>query len=159
MTIPWVWQRDKGILTVDGTDYECLSNVRNELNGRRRLHDPKEVVRMIPTAHPYMPRPFPLGRWSILGVIRRHPGDPRYNVLGPVFIRTDACQVLPVWALDERGGYDHETDELVMDTAYGLHASPDSLTTWGCGRLSSATIARNLGRLVETNDRIILEVV
>lgn len=159
MTSPWVWQLDKGILTVDGKAYECFSNVRNELNDKRPLHDPRQVVRMIPSAHPYMPRPFPLGTWSILGTIRRHPGDPKYGVLGPVFIRTDACQKLPVWRLDELGGYDHETDELVMDCAYGIHASPDSATTWGCGRLGSTTAARFLGNMVDTLGTIILEVV
>jgi len=159
MTSPWVWQRDKGILTVNGKDYECLSNVRNELNGRRLLHDPREVVRMIPTAHPYMPRSFPLGTWSILGTIHRRIGDPGYPTKGPIFIRTDACQILPVWSLDSLGGYDHETDDLVIDCGYGLHASPDSLTTWGCGRISSATSARFLGNLVDTESGIILDVV
>ena len=159
MTSPWIWQRDKGILTVNGKDYECWSNVRNELNGKRALHDAREVVRMIPSGHPYMPRPFPLGTWSILGTIRRNPESARYNVLGPVFIRTDACQELPVWELGSNGGYDHETGELVMDEAYGLHASPVSLTTWGCGRLASTNAARTLGSIVDANMRLILEVV
>jgi len=110
---------------------DCV--VRNELNGRRPLHDPTQVVYAM-TADPYgrfpvMPRTFPEGSWSLYTPRMR---EDRY--LAPYFIPTDAEQWLPVWELDDDGGYDHVTDEYVLDLGYGIHFS-SSNTTVGCIRV------------------------
>lgn len=114
--------------------FAAASNVRNELNKERPLHDPEEVIFAM-TGNPYdhfavMPRPFPLGMWTV--------GQPEYNpsnkFLQPVFIPTDARRELPVWDLDEAGGYDHITYRMVRDTGYGLHWDEFSITTVGCLR-------------------------
>lgn len=110
---------------------DCV--VRNELNGRRAKHDPSQIVRAM--AHdpyhkpPVMPRPFPEGTWGIYKPRARH--DP---YLAPYFIPTDAEQILPVWELDENGGYDHATAHMVLDMGYGIHFST-SRTTVGCIRI------------------------
>jgi len=110
---------------------DCI--VRNELNGKRHLHDPLQVVKAM-SEDPYhkppvMPRPFPAGRW---GVYKPRARSNPY--LAPFFIPTDAEQILPIWALDENGGYDHETSEHVLDIGYGVHFST-SRTTVGCIRI------------------------
>jgi len=120
---------------VDGTirDIPADCVVRNELNGWRRKHDPKEVIRAM--AHdpyhkpPVMPRPFPAGEWNVYA-----PRERRDPYLAPYFIPTDAEQTLTVWALDKKGGYDHATDETVLDVGYGLHFST-STSTVGCIRI------------------------
>jgi len=110
---------------------DCI--VRNEVNGWRRKHDPKEVVRAM-THDPYrkppiIPRPFPFGEWNVYS-----PRPRRDKYLAPYFIPTDAEQFLPIWALDEDGGYDHATAKKVLDIGYGLHFST-STTTVGCIRI------------------------
>ena len=119
-------------VSIDGMVRDILADsiVRNEINGWRRKHDPKEVVRAM-THDPYnkppvMPRPFPFGEWNVYAP--RHRED---KYLAPYFIPTDAEQFLPIWALDENGGYDHATAEKVLDVGYGLHFST-STTTVGC---------------------------
>ena len=120
---------------IDGTVRDILADcvVRNELNGWRHKHDPAQVVRAM-THDPYnkppvMPRPFPFGDWNVYAPRRR---EDKY--LAPYFIPTDAEQLLTVWALDADGGYDHPTDEKVLDLGYGLHFSTSSTTT-GCIRI------------------------
>jgi hypothetical protein len=78
---------------------------------------------------PVMPRPFPFGDWNVYMPLPRHD-----KYLAPYFIPTSAEQFLPVWALDENGGYDHATAEKVLDLGYGLHFST-STTTVGCIRI------------------------
>jgi len=155
----WVFLRKTEELLVDmGTVYNgipqflvfhCTSDVRNELNGRRRLHDPREVVRTIPGAYPYMPRPFPVGEFDVTGVKYRDKSDPEYGYLGPAFIQTNAYQMVRIWSLDKVGGYEAETAGIAKDTAYGFHAAPASKTTQGCGRLRSEKDALALAQLVE----------
>jgi len=159
----WTFLRKTEELIVDtGTVYNgipqvlvfhCTSDVRNELNGRRKLHEPREVVRTIPGAYPYMPRPFPVTdgsrEWEILGVRRREATDPEYGYLGPAFIQTDAELMLPIWKLDKTGGYEAETFGIVKDVGYGFHFARDSKTTQGCGRLRSEKDALALAALVE----------
>jgi hypothetical protein len=114
-------------------DIEASSDVRNELNKRRPLHDPKGkgkvILAMGEDPHykpPVMPRTFPHGTWTV--------GKPRPKTnpyLAPYYIPTDAEQYLDIWALDDDGGYDHPTEERVLDMYYGLHFSTSS-TTVGC---------------------------
>lgn len=107
---------------------DCV--VRNEINGWRRLHAPKEVVRAM-THDPYnkppvMPRTFPKGHWTIYAPRKRTD-----EYLAPYFIPTNAEQYLDVWDLDENGGYDKATGNKVLDIGYGLHFSTSN-TTVGC---------------------------
>lgn len=114
-------------------DVEADCVVRNEINGWRHKHDPKEVVRAM-THDPYnkppiMPREFPSGDWNVYAPRPRHD-----KYLAPYFIPTDAEQYLPIWGLDENGGYDRPTADKVLDIGYGLHFSTSS-TTVGCIRI------------------------
>jgi len=110
---------------------DCV--VRNEINGWRHRHDPDEVVRAM-TQDPYnkppvMPRQFPAGVWKVYAP---RPRNDKY--LAPYFIPTDAEQFLPIWSLDENGGYDRATSDKVLDIGYGIHFSTSS-TTVGCIRI------------------------
>ena len=113
---------------------DCV--VRNELNGRRPLHDPTQIIYAITHdpkhKYPVMPRTFPRGTWGVFKPLPR-PDD---EYLSPFFIPTEAEQYLNVWELDEEGGYDHVTDERVLDLGYGVHFST-SRTTVGCIRIYS----------------------
>ena len=129
--------------------FHCTSDVRNELNGRRPLHDPKEVVRTIPGAYPYMPRPFPVGEFEVTGVKYRDKSDPEYGYLGPAFIQTNAYQMVRIWSLDKAGGYEAETAGIAKDVGHGVHCALESKTTHGCGRLRSEKDALALAQLVE----------
>lgn len=118
-----VWQDDE----VGQIQADC--DVRNELNGRRPLHDPSQVVYGIthnPYKTPVMPREFPQGRWQVFPPVARTD-----EYLAPFYIPTSAEQWLEVWELDEDGGYDHPTGEMVLDFGYGAHCST-SPTTVGC---------------------------
>jgi hypothetical protein len=81
-----IWHRDEGRFICDNTEFRVTCDVRNELNGRRKLHDRLEVVHAIATGNPpYMPRPFPKGKWRITGI--ENTDNPVY---APVKIKTDA---------------------------------------------------------------------
>ena len=127
------WDIDKGKLIAFGVSFDVTSDVRNELNGRRLLGDPKQVVRAIVNGRyddPYMPRQFPKGLWNITGIEISDEKD-----FWPVKILTDAKQWVHVWHLDKNGGYLQRSDKTVLDTGYYLHYSHWSLTTLGCGRV------------------------
>jgi len=143
-----IWARDKGVMTCGPEIIMCTSVVRNELNSRRKLHDPRDVVRAIVDdkySGPYMPRPFPLGMWHIFGYDMTH--DVNY---APIKFFTNAHQLVELWDLDDRGGYDKPSGETVDDTSYWLHFARDSKTTLGCGRLGSAYEARVLQKIVDS---------
>ncbi len=130
---------------------DCV--VRNELNGRRHLHDPKQVIYAM-TEDPYhkypvMPRSFPAGAWHVY-----RPRMRQDKYLAPYFIPTEAEQYLPVWALDENGGYDHATSEHVLDLGYGVHFSI-SRTTIGCIRIHSESDL--LWLVHQINERLLTE--
>lgn len=155
-----IWVRNKDFLRFeDGFEYFITNEVRNELNGRRVLHDPSEVVRTMPEpGKPYMPRQFPLGEWTVYKPVPRN--DPYKR---PLYIPTDAHQEVQVWALDSNGGYDKATDEWVEDYGYGLHFSENSLTTLGCGRIGSKSsvlqIAAKINLALGHGERVTLNVV
>jgi hypothetical protein len=131
--------------------------VRNELNGARKLHDSKEVILSSPLREPFMPRPFPLGKWKITKVYKSN--NPNYQ---PVIFETDAHQLLPIWALDKNGGYDHETEELTDDYGYWLHHAwvkrdgvyVNSATTQGCGNIININEAIALEKILKAGDTI-----
>ena len=116
-------------------DIPADCDVRNEVNGRRRLHDPKQVIYAM-THDPYhkyavMPRKFPKGEWKVSEPVAR---TSRY--LAPFYIPTNAEQYLEIWELDQDGGYAKATGKKVLDIGYGLHFST-SKTTVGCIRIFS----------------------
>jgi hypothetical protein len=146
--------QDREILEcqIDGKvlDIPASCVVRNELNGRRKLHDAAEVVYAMGhdpyTRIPVMPRTFPTGHWRVY--------KPRARVdryLAPFYIPTDAEQYLPVWALDDHLGYAYPDDGMVLDIGYGLHFST-SPTTVGCIRIHQE---RDLLWLAETINNLI----
>lgn len=113
--------------------FYCDSVVRNEINGERQLHKKSDVVTTIPvsryeTSLPYMPRPFPLGEWLITGFEFT---DQTY--FQPVKLLTNAQQLVPIWALDTNGGYDHAAGNMQFDYGYWFHYW-GGRTTLGCGR-------------------------
>lgn len=158
-----IWNRDANLLVADGKNFYVTNVVRNELNKWRKLHTPSEVVKAVVNGTwgpPYMPRQFPFGTWKILAV--EETSSPEF---APIKIRTDAHQIVHVWALDKNGGYDHETGVTVNDSGYHLHWSKGSHTTLGCGRVGKEddSTVRELAAIIKTalnkKEEIILEVV
>ena len=131
-------------------------NVRNEMNGRRPLHDPKQVQYTIPKSMkpmPYMPRQYPSGIFKITEI--EWTDDPEY---APVKIRTTAKRDVFVWALDKYGGYDYRLDEIQTDTAYHIH-NTDSKTTLGCIRCTeSERLAKLIESVLDKPEPVFLEV-
>lgn len=130
-----IWNRTENDLAAGEAHFVVTNIVRNELNGRRKLHDPRQVVNAVVNGQwgpPYMPRQFPIGTWKITAV--EDTNDPEF---APIKIRTNASQPVTVWALDKDGGYDHPTDKTVMDSGYHLHYASSSSTTLGCGRVGT----------------------
>ena len=142
-----VWQRDKGILTIGDSTFKVVSEVRNELNGRRQLGKKSDVIRSVVNGQygpPYMPRPFPKGLWKILEV---EIISDENNEFYPIKIKTNATQRVNTWTLDKSGGYAAMTSNEVIDSGYHLHWSP-SKTTLGCGRIDSIPQALSLAALL-----------
>ena len=96
---------------------------------------------------PYQPVQFPKGLWSITEVmLTNHP------LIAPVFIRTDAHQLVDQWTLDAKGGYGKpvagelpDSVRQVQDWGYGMHFDAKFEETWGCLHLYSAEDAHWLG--------------
>lgn len=118
------------------------SHVRNEINGKRPKKGMRDVVytekKDGSRGVPYMPRPFPLGSWNILGIVdHQTPNDQETGYLYPYFIRTDAWQMVDEWEIDQQGFYLRMTGRQVADYGYGLHWAEKSSTTLGCGRVDT----------------------
>lgn len=157
------WDRDGGKLYADDKIFDCTCIVRNELNGRRKLGDPKEVVRAITNGYwgpPYMPRQFPKGTWKIL--------DLEYTMaseFAPIKIRTNATQRVDVWELGATGGYLKPAGYTVVDEGYHLHWSRNSLTTLGCGRVGTDSstqvvdLAAIINKYLQKGEVVELEVI
>ncbi len=124
------YERDLGILHLGDRAFPVVCKVRNEQNGLRKRSE--KVVRTEnfdgSSGVPYMPRPFPLGRWKITGIFPK--SDP-YEA--PEFIATDAHQPVDEWS-EVSGHYGERTGRRVEDFGYGFHNSTSS-TTLGCGRV------------------------
>ena len=127
---------DKKVLECrTGNDEKLIkasSIVRNELNRRRSLTNPKDVVYAITNdhynKHPYMPRSFPWGQWEVYPPVKGH------GWTAPWFIPTNATRKVTVWTVQRDGTYGYETPDTVIDTGYGIHYS-ESITTLGCIRI------------------------
>jgi hypothetical protein len=145
------WKRDYCELEAAGVIFFASCFVRNEIDAQyiRRKHDPREVVYTITAdgkkGSPYMPRKFPKGDCDIIAIERNGQKGIKFNTkeFGLVRIRTNASQMVEVWALDSTGGYDHPTGKFVDDHGYLLHYS-EYLNTLGCGR-----IGKNNGNQIE----------
>ena len=158
-----VWKRDENVLELNGEQFTVTNRVRNELDGTRKLHNPKEVVRAIVNgvySSPYMPRQFPKGAWNITEIEYTKARD-----FAPIKIKTDAHQKVETWALDKSGGYDHPLGIFVDDSGYYLHWSEFSRTTLGCGRVGT-DMDKEIRRLAELikpaldrKESVILEVI
>lgn len=144
--------------------FYCDCVVRNELNKERKLGDPKEVVYTMQvnkyvTSKPYMPRRFPKGQWSITGILEKSEEE-RY--LWPLFISTNARQLVEIWKLDKNGGYEKQTGKYQDDWGYGFHFW-SGRTTIGCGRFGSEGDIRSacalLGNRLDIFGSVPLEVV
>jgi len=132
------WLRDEGKLFFNDHNVDCVCHVRTELNGERLLSSQPVCTENEDGTPgvPYMPRPFPLGKWKVLAVI------PETNpYLAPEFISTDAHQLVDEWMTrigrDGNVMYNQKSGVLVDDFGYGLHNST-SQTTLGCGRIASS---------------------
>lgn len=161
------WKRDDGELTIGSAVFRVTNHVRNEIDPAnvRRLHDSKEVVRTVnkdrSPGSAYMPRKFPRGKWLVESVEWWTPGAWDKAVYGTVRIRTDAHQLVDVWALDINGGYAEKSGRSTQDYGYLLHYSP-SRTTLGCGRIETQKAADKLASMIETamkEGRVWLEVI
>lgn len=152
------WRRDEGLLSYGNRIIPVVCNIRNELNGRRKL-DEKVVYSENEDGSegmPYMPRVFPLGTWEVLAIIPKT--DP-YEA--PEFLSTDARQQVHPWTSAD-GHYGVEMGDLIWDWGYGLHNSTSS-TTLGCGRIMDYADREELFETVKlalaTGDSVLLEVV
>jgi hypothetical protein len=159
-----IWAREAGTARFEGREFVITSDVRNELNGRRKLHDPEEVVNVVNAdgtwGRAYMPRPFPRGLWKITGTEKT-----TRPVFAPVKIKTDAHQKVELWNLDRGGGYDRPSGIFADDWGYHLHWSEYSRTTLGCGRVGRNTsrevviLAEFVEGALKNGDEVTLEVV
>jgi hypothetical protein len=143
--------------------FSCDCEVRNEINQERKLWNPDEVVETMvmnkyEKSYPYMPRPFPKGQWNIIGW--RDTDNEKY--VEPVFIQTDAYQIVEIWDLTDTGGYLIGTGEYTNDYGYGFHFW-SGRTTLGCGRLfryeSPIEIKNLIANYLRVFKKIPLEVV
>jgi hypothetical protein len=126
LTEVWTYQHGSGYLMANGRSIRASCEIRNELNGQRKVH---EVVKTFskPERVPYYPRPFPIGTWKFTQ-IRDKRGNPE---TAPWFFATDAGQYVEEWELDDKGNYLKPTGKMVWDGEYGLHMSTYR-TTLGC---------------------------
>jgi hypothetical protein len=102
-----------------------------------------------------MPRSFPVGNWQVTG-FKEHP-DPTENhgYLYPVFIATDAVNLVPEWELDGSGHYFRETGRMVEDWDNGLHFSTSDWTD-GCLRIEFEAGVRYLWQILNIGDTFIV---
>ena len=118
---------DKGITLVS---YHADSYVRNELNGERKIGIPGEVEYSVTkfgtNGKPYMPRPFPIGEWRIVGKAASI-----NKFMQPLKFLTDAHQTVKVWEVGPEG-YVKETDEETEDYGYHIHFDNGSVHSDGC---------------------------
>ena len=131
---------DSNMVSFDGQAYSSSCLVRTSANGLRPTHVASQVHLSTNAdgsdGKPVMPKVYPTGTWNVIDV---HPMVNPNTDLGPIVVRTDAHQILRVWALDANGGYDHETDEEVMDWGYEIHYCDPiqfGIYTVGCVHIS-----------------------
>jgi hypothetical protein len=136
-----------------GKKWRIDFTVRNLINGYLK---PGRIARSIPSGEPYIPEPFPPGRFEIYRPLPR-----QSEWLAPYFVPTNAKRTVRVWELDENGNYKLPTDRQVIDEGYGLHYSPLPYTD-GCIRFINRDNLLEFTRLVnaalDKGHRVWLEV-
>jgi hypothetical protein len=152
------WNRSETFLQAGERKIQCWSRVRNELNGFRPRPGVPDLVYSLGKdgrkEYPVMPRPFPVGVWRITGFIE-HPDQEHDGYLYPVYIATNAYQMLDIWELDEAGRYLSNTHEKIADYFYGLHFS-NSDWTQGCLRIAREDDIRWLWANTKPGDQFIV---
>ena len=133
--------------------------VRNELNGKRSLSDPHDVVKTFPVKgprRPYMPRQFPSGIYLITNIERTNDVE-----FAPYKIKTTATREVFTWTLNKNGAYSHAEENTQIDSQYHIHYTA-SRTTLGCIRVNKEedviTLAELLIAYKEEGFGIFLEV-
>lgn len=119
---------DKKELSAFGRKIRFSCNVRNELNGLRKLTE--KPLLSLPAGKPVMPRTFPLGEWNVEAP-RARTDDARR----PFFIPTNAFRMLPIWTVVD-GHYGTPTEKFTKDIGYGMHFSVYE-NTEGCLKILS----------------------
>jgi len=151
------WHKSDGFLFANDRLIPCWSKVRNEINGLRPKKDIPDIVYSMGKdgrkEYPVMPRSFPAGVWRITGFIE-HPDAEKDGYLYPVYIATDAYQMLDIWELDEKGFYLQNTKEKIADYFYGLHFSTSDWTH-GCLRIGTEADIRWLWDKLIPGDQFI----
>ena len=152
------WKKSDGYMLCGGWKINCWSKVRNELNGlrpRNPLHPGNTDVYLATGDVPAMPRVFPVGEYTILGV-KEHPDPTEDNgYLYPAFIRTNAVSMVPEWTLTKEGLYSYPTGRLVPDGDLGLHFSTCDWTD-GCVRIATKEELLLLWHNVNAGDKFIV---
>lgn len=146
---------DEEELTYKRITIHATNVVRNEIN---RWRDKSQVVQTMGDArHPYQPRPFPGGIWSVGMPVERD--DPS---LWPYYIPTDATRKVFAWERDT-DGYKAETEKIVTDEEYGIHHSKSSTTTLGCINVVNEEDLRGLVAAIvaalSSGEKVYLEVI
>jgi hypothetical protein len=152
------WHKSDGFLVCGELKVVCWSKVRNELNGlrpRAKLYPGNTDVYLATGDVPAMPRVFPMGEWTILGV-KEHP-DPaeQHGYLYPAFIQTDAVSQVPEWLLDGQGHYLKPSGRMIPDRDLGLHFSTCDWTD-GCIRIATEAELRALWASVDAGDKLVV---
>ena len=141
--------KNKSLIINSTIKYKISCDVRTLQDGTRLSY---EVVETTPGGRPYMPAPFPAGKWLIVGTSWQKDAQGKSlfseSTYGPVKILTNAFQWVHVWRLDDEGDYLHESSEVAKDSCYWFHYSTSS-TTLGCIRLYSPEDAIAIGRMVD----------
>jgi hypothetical protein len=152
------WHKGDPFLFAGDKKIECWSKVRNEINGLRPKRGVPDLVYSMGkdgrSEYPVMPRSFPSGVWRITGFIE-HPDAEKDGYLYPVYIATNAYQMLNIWSLDENGYYLKNTGEKIADYFYGLHFS-NSDWTHGCLRIKKESDIRWLWANCKEGDQFIV---
>ncbi len=141
--------------------------VRNELN-KWRKSDQVVITLGQTTPHglPYYPRQFPPGEHQITRVAdcAKDGDDAAY---WPVFMDTDATQMVRIWSLDDDGNYYGPTYRWIRGWGYGIHHARyskagqmvTSKTTLGCINILSSDDAQWLGQEVrEATGRVYIDI-
>ena len=94
-----------------------------------RLNRDGTGPRSIPDGLPYVPQGFPLGLCKITEVVETTEAH-----LAPLFIRTTAAQLVPVWEVNDHGVFVRDTGRWIHDLGYEIHWSDLDFTD-GCVRV------------------------
>ena len=138
--------------------------VRNELN-KWRKSDQVVITLGQTTPHglPYQPRQFPAGEWEITRVADM----PKDSEFWPIFMDTDATQMVRIWSLDDDGNYYGPTYRWITGRGFGIHHARypkagqmvKSNTTIGCINILSPDDAQWLGEQVrEATGRVYIDI-